>query len=343
MQLVKKQQIGSILAAGAFLAVIIAQMIGHASAASLTQVLVRFDRLKVSVATTGTVCAKPTTVGVETTVKVDFPASYTLGLAATFTTAAANNPNWPSGATNWPGIGTATLVASQAVTFPSNDLVVGTLYCFDWTNTAAVSVKAGATTNTGTVTTQTAGPTLLDSATFTTVSIADDQIVVSATVPQTFSFALSANTDALGVLGTGAVSTSPTPRTVTINTNAKNGWYVWAQDSATGLNSSSAAKTIASTTPGSNSTLVAGTEGYNTGVTKTQVGGSGTVTVAVPFVGGVLGKGGGLDTSLRTLVSSTGTADTAVATLANNAAIATLTPAAADYADTITVVGAGLF
>jgi len=344
MQLVKKQQIGSILAATMLMAAVAAQMIlGQANAAPLTQVLVRFDRMKVSTATAGTVCARPATVGTETTVKVDFPTGYTLGAFGTFTVAAANNPNWPTGAVNWIGILTATNVASQAVTFPSGDLTVGTLYCFDWTSSTAVSVKAGATTNTGVVTTQATGPSTIDNATFTTVSIADDQIVVSATVPQTFSFALSGNTDALGSLGTGAVSTSPTPRTATINTNAKNGWFVWAQDSATGLNSSSAAKTITSTTPGSNSTLVAGTEGYNTGVTQSQVSGSGTITVAVPFVGGSLGRGGGLDTSLRTLASSNGTANTAVVTLANNAAIATLTPAAADYADTITVVGAGLF
>jgi hypothetical protein len=119
--------------------------------------------------------------------------------------------------------------------------------------------------------------------------------------------------------------------------------YVWAKDSNTGLNSSSAAATIASTTPGSNSTLSAGTEGYNTGVTQTQTSGTGTITVATPFVGGSLGKGGGLDTTLRTLAQSNGTANNAVLTLTNNAAISSATAAATDYTDTITVVGAGLF
>ncbi len=341
---VKKLNLGSILAVAAFVVVLILQMIVHqVHAAGLTQVLVRFDRMKVSTATTGTVCAKPASIGVETTVKVDFPTGYTLGAFGTFTVAATNNPNWPAGAVNWIGILTATNVASQAVTFPSGDLTVGTLYCFDWTSSTAVSVKAGATTNTGVVTTQAAGPTTIDSSAFTTVSIADDQIAVSASVPQTFSFTLSGNTDALGSLGTGGVSVSPTPRTATVNTNAKNGWYVWAQDANTGLNSPTAAKTIASTTPGSNSTLSAGTEGYNTGVTQTQVSGSGTLSIPAAFVGGSVGKGGGLDTSLRTVVSSNGTANTAVVTLTNNAAIATLTPSATDYADTITVVGAGLF
>jgi spore coat protein U-like protein len=57
----------------------------------------------------------------------------------------------------------------------------------------------------------------------------------------------------------------------------------------------------------------------------------------------VSGKGGGLDTTLRALATSDGTAQNAVLTLTNNATIGALTPAATDYTDTITVVGAGLF
>lgn len=118
---------------------------------------------------------------------------------------------------------------------------------------------------------------------------------------------------------------------------------VWAKSASAGLASASASATIASTTPGTNSTLTAGTEGYNTGLTSTQAGGTGTLSVATPFVGGSTGKGGGLDTSLRQLASSTGTANAAVLTLTNNVAIAGSTPAAADYTDTLTVVAAGLF
>jgi hypothetical protein len=110
----------------------------------------------------------------------------------------------------------------------------------------------------------------------------------------------------------------------------------------TGLASATASSTIASTTPGTNSTLIAGTAGYNTGVTSTQASGTGTIGVAAPFVGGA-STGGGLDTTLRTLASSNGTAGNAVLTLTNNVAIDSITPAATDYTDTITVVGAGLF
>ncbi len=314
-----------------------------ASGATLTRTLVRFDRMRTSTATTGTVCANPTTVGTEADVQVTFPTGYTVSTTTGNWTVNTTNLAWPAGGTAWPGIGTATAAAGQTVTFPSTDLTVGTLYCFNWTNTAALSIKAAATnSNSGTVTLRASGPTVIDNGDFSTASIADDQIVVSATVAQTFSFALSANTDALGTLSTGSVTSSPTPRTATVNTNAKNGWLVWARDSNTGLNSASASSTIPSTTPGTNSTLTAGTPGYNTGVTSSQTSGSGTITVAVPFVGGA-SQGGGLDTSLRTIASSNGTANNAVLTMTNNVAINAVTPAATDYTDTITVVGAGLF
>jgi hypothetical protein len=331
--------VGAVLALTAILPVLTAQ----AQAAALTQVFVRFDRIKISQATTGTVCAKPATASTEASVQVTFPTGYTVNTTVGNWTVNTTNLAWPTGGTIWPGIGTATAAAGQVVTFPSTDLVVGTLYCFNWTNTAAVSIKASASaSNSGTVTTRDSGLATIDTATFATASITDDQIVVTASVPQTFSFALSANTDPLGALSTGSVISSITPRTATVNTNAKNGWYVWAQDSNTGLNSASASATIASTTPGTVSTLVAGTAGYNTGVTQTQTSGSGTITIPTAFVGAA-STGGGLDTSLRTIASSNGTANTAVLTMTNNVAISAVTAAATDYTDTITVVGAGLF
>ncbi|MDB5177254.1 MAG: hypothetical protein JWN75_922 [Candidatus Saccharibacteria bacterium] len=321
-------------------------------AASLTQSFVRFDRMKISTPTTGTVCAKPATALTEATTVVSFPTGYTLGAFGTFTVNTTNLA-WPAGATAWLGINTATAVSLQDVTFPSSDLAVGTLYCFNWTNTAAVTTKSSATTsNAGAIATYATGPTLIDSASYSTATIADDQIVVTATVPQTFSFALSGNTDPLGALGTGTVVTSGTPRTVTVNTNAKNGWQVWAKSAYQGLCSPSLntctpgtpTTNLPTTATGSNRTLVAGTADYNTGVTTTQTSGSGTISIAAPFVGTGSFQGGGLSaTALQSLASSTGTANTAVMTLKNNVAISAITPAAADYTDTLTVIGAGLF
>lgn len=339
----KKTQLA--ILAGFVFGIIISPVVAHRVFAAPTQSFIRFDRMKISTATTGTVCFMPGTTATEASVKVTFPTGYAASVTTANWTVSTTNLGWPSGATAWLGIGTATNVTGQVVTFPSSDLTVGTLYCFNWTNTAALTTKSTATTsNAGQIDTYTSVPALIDTAGYSTATIADDQIVVTATVPQTFSFALSGNTDALGTLSTASVSVSPTPRTVTLNTNAKNGWQVWATDSNTGLKSANASNyTIASTTPGSNSTLAAGTEGYNLGLTASQTSGTGTVTVATGYVGGVTGKGGGLDTTLRTLATSNGTANNAVLTMTNNAAISGTTPAATDYTDTITVVGAGLF
>ncbi|MEI7632380.1 MAG: hypothetical protein WCJ60_03590 [bacterium] len=332
------------IALGLVGAMVLFVIMSSSQASAFSRTFVRFDRMKLSTATTGTVCANPGTVAVENDVQVTFPTGYTVSATVGNWTVDTTNTAWPTGGTAWPGIGTATAAAAQVVTFPSTDLTVGTLYCFNWNNTASVSVKSSATaSNSGSISTRTSVPATIETSNYSTASITDDQIVVTASVSQTFSFALSANTDALGTLSTGAITSSATPRTTTISTNAKNGWLVWAKDSSTGLNSASAAATVASTTPGTNSTIVAGTEGYNTGITQSQASGSGTITVATPFVGGVSGKGGGLDTTLRTLATSTGTANTAVVTLTNNATIGSTTASATDYTDTITVIGAGLF
>ena len=322
---------------------VFAALIANVTAAPLSQSFVRFDRMQVSAATTGTVCATPATTATEASVQVTFPADYIVNATPATWTVSTTNLAWPASATAWPGIGTATTVAGQVVTFPSTDLTVGTLYCFNWTNSSAVSVKASATnSNSGTITTRDNVPSTIDTADYATSSISNDQIVVSATVPQSFSFALSGNTDSLGTLSTSSVAASPTPRTATVNTNAKNGWQVWALSANSGLASASASSTINSTTPGSNSTLSSGTAGYNTGVTSSQASGTGSISVAAPFVGGAF-TGGGLDSALRTLATSNGTADTAVLTLTNNVSISPTTPAASDYTDTITVIGAGLF
>jgi hypothetical protein len=313
-----------------------------AHAAELAQTMVRFDRLQMSQGTTGTVCAKPSTVAVEASVQVTFPTGYALGAFGTFAVNVTPSA-WPSGGTAWLGINTATAVAGQVVTFPSSDLTVGTLYCFNWTNTAAVAVKSSATSNnTGTVTTRTSVPVTIDSSSYSTVSLAGDQIGVTASVPQSFTFVLSGITDPLGALTTGAVATSGTPRTLTINTNAGSGWMAWAKDASTGLASPSSGYTIGSAA-GTNTTLTASTQGYNFGVTSTQTGGTGAITVDPIFVGTATYQGGGLDTALRSIAASNGTANGAVLTLKNNAAISSSTPAAADYADTITLVGAALF
>lgn len=317
----------------------------QAGAATLSQVMVRFDRMQTSTTSSGMVCAMPATTS--TDVKswtVTFPAGYTVsGTAANWQTANISTSNLPSGASAWPNATSATAaVGGQTVTWTNaaaQTMNAATLYCYNWTLPAALTISAAATSsNSGSVATLNSSAATIDSGTYSTASITGDQITVSATVPQTFSFALNASTDSLGTLSTGSVAQSAGV-TATVNTNAKNGFKVWAKDVYAGIRSTSASKTIAA----ANGPLVANTEGYNLGVTVTQTSGAGTPSATAPFAGGAAGVGGALATTFAEIGSSAGTANNAVFTLRNSAAIDGTTPAAADYTDTITVVGAGLF
>jgi hypothetical protein len=328
-------------------------------AATMSEVFVRFDRMKTSTATTGTVCAMPATTSTDVkTWTVTFPTGYTVSTTAAnwqTTNISTTNLAWPSGASAWPNATSATASASgQTVTWTNSSaqsMSAATLYCYNWTSSSAISVTATPGSSlTGSIATKDSGAGTIDSGSYSTAAISNDQIVVTATVPTAFTFALSGNTDALGTLATSSITSSPTPRTATINTNAKNGWKIWANDTSAGLHSTNASYTIGtncSSSAGSNSTLIGdgAHEGYNTGVTQTQAGGSGTITLNSVFdnTSATTGKGGGLCTNYQTLATSDGSADTAVLTLTNNVVIKGSTPSATDYTDTITVVGAGLF
>lgn len=328
----------------------------HAFAATgaLAQTFVRFDRIKANTGTTGTVCVRPTTSSTDVkSWSVTFPTGFTLGAASTFENTNINttstNYGWPGSPTPtaWPNAASATAgVSGQTVTWTNataQTMNSGTTYCYNWLNTTSTAVTTGSasSTLTGTVTTLDSTSTPIDSGQYAASVITDDQIVVTATVPPTFTFTLSGNTDDIGTLTAGTIKTGGSPRVVGVTTNSKNGWMVWGKDAWAGMKSATASYTVASTTPGTNSTLVGSAEGYNTGVTYTVT--SGSVTVDPAFVGGTTGKGGGLDTNQRLMASGSGVTNGAQLTLTNNMNVLASTPAATDYTDTITVTGAGLF
>lgn len=321
-----------------------------AEAANLSEAYVRLDRLKASTATGGTVCAKSTTVSVETTVKVTFPASLTVnGTAANWTTSVTN---LPAGSTAWIGIGTATLVAGQDVTFPSGNMVVGTLYCFNFSGTNTLTTGTSGNDQVGIITTQLAGPTAIDIASYALAVITDDQIVISAVVPPLFSFSLAGgNTDAFTTnLSTGVVSTSG--KTFTVTTNAANGWVAWVKSAtANGLTSASTGANIpAAITANDNTPTVLGAnKGYVVDVdfTDSATATTGTVSQAsdwgAEFDGDGATSGGTAETTFRPIASADGVTDGDTVTLTERASISALQKAATDYTDTLTVVAAGRF
>lgn len=336
-----------------------------AEAAAFQQAYVRPDRLKASTATSGLVCAK-TRVGnteTENDVQVTFPSVG--GTAFTVSETLGNwlvaTDNLPSGATIWPGIGTATAASNttKTVTFPSTGLAADTLYCFRWTQTTALSTGSAGNDLGGNVKTRTSGPATIESNDYATSIISNDQIVITATVPATFTVAFTdgadpdgdANTDSFTAnLSTTTVSTYG--MTVTIATNAASGWVAWVKSANAALNSASTGATIA--TAGSvdnNDTDLAVdvSSGYVLDVDITTDSGTGTGTVTqasgygLEYAGANTTSGGTLSTTFQPVAASSGTTDGDVLTFTERARISAVQAAATDYTDTLTVIAAGRF
>jgi hypothetical protein len=344
-----------------FLAIFGTQLLlvfSSASAVTLNQNMVRLDRLSKSTATKGLICLEPSVAGdTEGKLQITFPAGYSVGSSANWTTSTATTTGWPSGAIAYPSISSGT-AASQVVTFTSGDLSSSSqVYCFNWTSTAALTTPSTTGSNTIAVETQTSGGATLETSTNTT-SIVDtncgagstpcDQINVTATVNQSFTFSLSSNSAGLGTLLV-ANPVSATAINASVSTNAKSGWQMWVADPAgtPGLHSTTASKTIAYS-PAAGSAAAAlsnGVEGYNIGAGNHTgtCNGSQTYDAAFDNTAATTYKCGGLDNTLRTVISSTSTASACAVPLTVNASISNTTPAATDYAGTITVVAAGLF
>lgn len=345
-----------------FITLLLVVFANRVNGASLTTTLVRFDRMKISTPTTGTVCANAPTSATETSVKVTFPTGYTVSsTVGNWTVSTANTTGWPAGASAWTGIGAPTgvgefVISGQSVNFQSGNINASTLYCFNWTNSAALTTKGTATAdNSGSVTTQTTGGVASDTGSYATATISEDSIVVTATVAPTFNFAFNNTTaDAFGNLSTAAVSTT-TGKTITLTTNANGGWIVWAK-SANGVSKGSLTSaasggiiTSASALGSVAHNITTGTEDYGLGVTvNTDASGGGTVSLDNAYDGtgtcpstcnvGVLDS-----QSFRTIASSNGPAAGDIINVFERASINGSTKAANDYTDIITFIGAGNF
>jgi len=316
------------------------------NAGNLSQAYLRLDRMTASTATGGTVCLQMNTTGsTDAYVKVTFPTGFTVnGTAGNWT---VTTTNLPSGASAMPGISTATAVASQTVTFPITDISNTNLYCFNFSGTTTLTTSTAGSDKTGTIQVTDSGSAEIDSANYATAVITNDQVVITATVPPTFSFALGTNTQALGTLSSTAVI-SGTGVSVTLGTNAGNGWNTWVKSLYTYLNSSSTSDTIptSGSIDGSPSTLSTGTEGYVLDcdlTTDSATGGTGTVTIDPEYNGLTTSAGGTLASTFQSVASADGPTDSDVVTLIPRVTISALTAAANDYTDTLTVVGSANF
>lgn len=331
----------------------------RAEAAGFSQVYVRLDRLKSSTATGGLVCADPVTSATEVDVQVTFPTGFTVN--STATNWDVNTTDIPSGTTAWPGIGTeATAVSGQTVTFSSTDLTHtgAVIYCFNFVATSTLTTHATPANNyTGTITTRASGPTNIDSSSYALSIISDDQVVITASVPATFSVAFTDGADPDGLANTDSFTTnlstttaSTYGMTVTIGTNAASGWVAWVKSANAALNSASTGASIPTAgTVDNDDTDLTSTTGYVLDVDITTDSGTGTGTVTqasgygLEYAGADTTSGGTLSTTFQPIAASNGTTDGDVLTLIERARISAVQAAATDYTDTLTIVAAGRF
>ena len=347
-----KQHILYLLVSLLTLTSLFAILSSSAQAASLQGTYVRLNRLKGSTATNFRVAftVPAANSSVEAKVKISFPDSFTVATSGLTATGASG---CDVSATALPGtltvVGSNTPGSKSVIISGVTNLSASNAYCVDVdkTSTNDPITNPGASQYSLTVETQDSGNATIDSATVGVTTISDDQVLVTANVPPAFTFALDANSTSFSSNLDSSNVRQTTGRTITVTTNASNGWIAWAKDLNTGLASASAGHTIASTTPGSAATLSSGTEGYVLSAeVTTDAAGGGTVSIPAAYQGtSGNNAGSGLDTTFRQIASSTGTAGGSgdVVTVRGKAAVNAATQAGADYGDTWTAICAGTF
>jgi hypothetical protein len=273
-----------------------------AYAAALTTLSDTQSSVKVSTPSDHTIqFVTPTGVAAGTNITITFPPGWTIGALATtsidFATSTSATcsgfadaliSNTASGLT-W-GVSTTTSVitiTSGTATIPANRCVqieIGSNATSSGTGSTTIVNPSSATTSIITI-----GGSFGDTGSITANIIADDTVVVSATVQQSLTFVISTTTIYFGVLGSGAAKyasstntagdgTETIAHTLAVSTNAPSGFAIsvrgqtlTSQQNASNTISAIGA-TAASSTPG--------TEQF--GIRVTESGGVGT-SVSAPF------------------------------------------------------------
>ncbi len=177
--------------------------------------------------------------------------------------------------------------------------------------------------------------------------VADNTTLVNATVDASITCAFTGLTTTFSSLNTGAVSTSDTSTTVTVSTNAGNGFNLTVRDAGNttnpGLYKSSGTTYLigsADSSYGNTATLSNGVDGF--GIQGSTSGGSGgAVTIAARY-DQTSNAVGGLELTDTTLASATAAVANRVVTVVHKAAVSGLAPAGS-YTDVLTYVCTGIF
>lgn len=334
-----------------------------ATASSPNHAVVRLDRMSATMATGGSICVMPQSSSTISSVTVVFPTTSATdfvvnGTNTNWTTTNTPTSGWPSGAVAMGGIvtpaasannGTKTVVFTTNQTTPSTS----TYYCFNFGSSSTLTTSsAGATPSVyGSVATNadTTG------AQYSLSIVASDQLALTATiVPPIFTMSFAANTDNFATNTLALGLNNSTGKAVSASTNASGGWVMWARGSNVGTSSKQSLKSVAASKQIQSASAVntaahpysAGTEDYGISTTTAACTSGGTPTADPAYDSAA-------DTKLGVLADNTGAfyrvaaltsaSDTCPVTFKFVAGINVTTPAAGDYTDTITIVGAGLF
>jgi hypothetical protein len=266
---------------------------------------------------------------------VSFTHGATTGAESTETLAAS-----PS-ATAWGAVFSGTNNRVLTLTAPTDGVGAATVAASD---KIIITYTSANSTNATTNNTQydiTISGTFGDTGTISVYLITDDQVAVSATVNQTLSFSLSANTISFGTLtsanaryaDTSTGGTSETQaHTVIASTNSSSGYIITVK----GATLTSGANTITAI-GASNTASAAGTEQF--GLRMTASGGTGTVTAPYAAAGFAYAADG----STTSQVASATGASAATTYSARYLANITSTTEAGSYTATLTYTDTATF
>ena len=249
----------------------------------------------------------------------------------------------------------AASVSSKTVTFTTNQTTpsASTYYCFNFASASTLTTSSAAAVPTtyGSISTNTD----TTAAQLAISIVANDQLALGATiVPPIFTMSFASNSDNFTSSTLALGLNNSVGKAITASTNASGGWVMWARGSNVGTGGKQSLKSVlaskqiqsASAVNSNAHTYTASTEDYGISTTTAACtsGGTPTADPAYDSAGntklGVLADNTGAFYRVAALASAS---DTCAVTFKFVAGINVTTPAATDYTDTITIVGAGLF
>ena len=314
----------------------------EAKAAPFSKTTLRYDRMKTNTPSTLQLIIVPATAQTESKLVINFGGSVTIGAGQSATTTSFTGV----GVSGLPGTIAAAGAGTSIAITGLNDLAVGATYGVNLT--VGITTQSAVGTTLDTITSYTAGNAVIDQTKVQSAFISNDQVVITANVPPTFTFSLGGG-------GTDSFTTDLSPSAVvstngilvSASTNAARGWTGWVKSQSISLGSVSTGETIPTIgTAGVGTTSICsnGADCYLLDATSVSPGsGTGSFTADVGYAGNGTTSGGTLSTNFLPFASRTGKTNGDTITLKAHSSIIATKAAGSDYTDTWTVVGAGNF